>query len=125
MDKKFLYIPYNPELREYARILRNNSTKAEIILWKSLKQRQLGVRFNRQVPLDHFIVDFFCFPLRLCIEVDGKIHKYQFKYDGDRQSLLEIKYGITFLRFSNENVIYHKWEVIRAIESKINELINS
>jgi very-short-patch-repair endonuclease len=53
-------LPYNPNLKEKARRLRNNSTKAEIRLWIYLKGRQMmGYDFHRQKPIDNFIVDFF------------------------------------------------------------------
>ncbi len=52
-------IKYNPKLKELARQLRNNSTKAEIKLWKYLKGKQmLGYDFHRQKPIDNYIVDF-------------------------------------------------------------------
>ena len=44
-------IPYNPKLREFARFLRNNSTFPEILLWKEIKNKSLGVEFKRQVPI--------------------------------------------------------------------------
>ncbi|MBU2542935.1 DUF559 domain-containing protein [Patescibacteria group bacterium] len=52
--------PYDPKLKELARELRNDSTIAEILLWKYLRGGQLkGYDFHRQKPLYHFIVDFF------------------------------------------------------------------
>jgi very-short-patch-repair endonuclease len=53
-------INYNPELKELAKTLRNNSTKAEIKLWTYLKGKQLmGHDFHRQKPIDNYIADFF------------------------------------------------------------------
>jgi very-short-patch-repair endonuclease len=47
-------IPYNPKLKELARELRNNSTKAEIILWLKLKGKQMyDYDFHRQKPIDN------------------------------------------------------------------------
>ena len=34
-------IPYNPKLKEFARQLRNDSTKTEIFLWMKLKGKQM------------------------------------------------------------------------------------
>ncbi len=56
---KFKIIPYNPKLKPLAKILRSNSTLGEILLWLEIKNRALGYLFNRQVPLDNYIVDFF------------------------------------------------------------------
>ncbi len=74
--KRRKIIPYNPKLKEFARQLRNNSTKSEIYLWKHLKGKQMmGYDFHRQKPLDNYIVDFFCHELMLAIELDGFSHQ--------------------------------------------------
>ena len=63
------------ELRKKARNLRNKMTKAEILLWTTLKSRQIcGYKFRRQQPVLDYIADFYCHPLKLIIEVDGEIH---------------------------------------------------
>ena len=39
--------------------LRNNMTKAEIVLWSKLKGKQLnGLKFRRQCSINNYIVDF-------------------------------------------------------------------
>ena len=64
-------IPYEPHLKDLARKLRRHSTLAEILLWRQLRgKRMLGCDFDRQKPVDQFIVDFFCSKLKLAIEVD-------------------------------------------------------
>ena len=52
---------YDKQLIQLSKKLRNNSTKEEIILWQSLKQKQLGVKFRRQQPIGKYIADFVCF----------------------------------------------------------------
>jgi very-short-patch-repair endonuclease len=113
---------YNKNLKENARKLRNNSTKAEIILWnKILKKRQLrGYQFLRQRPLDHFIVDFFSKDLKLVIEVDGEIHKFQKEKDKKREEHIK-SLGYSVIRFSNEDVLYGFINVIRTLEKFIDE----
>ena len=74
---KIIY--YNPNLKEKARLLHKNSTLSEIILWKNIKNKSLGYEFHRQVPLDNFIVDFYCHELNLAIEIDGNTHDYNLK----------------------------------------------
>ena len=44
---------------EKARLLRENMTIAEKLLWERLNKNQLGVRFKPQHPVDIFIVDFY------------------------------------------------------------------
>lgn len=83
-------IQYNPALKNKAKELRNNSTVPEIKLWDFLKGRQMcGYDFHRQIPLDQFIVDFFCSELMLAIEIDGISHEGREKYDKQRQEILE------------------------------------
>ena len=45
-------INYNPKLKALARELRNNSTLAEVLLWKNIKNKSYGYEFHRQVPID-------------------------------------------------------------------------
>ncbi|NTF41536.1 endonuclease domain-containing protein [Rhizobium rhizogenes] len=62
-------------LRQFAKTMRSDATKAENMLWQALRGSQLeGFKFRRQVPIDGYIVDFVCFEVRLIIEVDGAQH---------------------------------------------------
>jgi very-short-patch-repair endonuclease len=100
------YLPYNKSLKEFSRKLRNHSTLGEVLLWKQLRAGQmLGYTFNRQKPLSHYIVDFYCKPLRLVIEVDGAYHFEEARKlkDAERQKALE-ELGLYFLRFQDEEV---------------------
>lgn len=54
-------IPYLPHLKELAAKLRKNMTLPEVLLWHQLKQKQMeGQDFDRQRPIDQYIVDFYC-----------------------------------------------------------------
>ena len=100
-------ITYNPKLKEFARNLRNQSTKSEIILWNRLKRKQvMGYDFHRQKPIGNFIVDFFCNKLRLAIELDGVTHNYEevVKKDKLKEERLS-KIGIKVLRFTDNDVV--------------------
>lgn len=114
-------IPYNPKLREFARYLRNNSTLSEVLLWKEIKNKALGVEFKRQVPILDYIVDFYYQELKLAIEVDGHIHDFRYVEDKVRQEQIE-QWGITFIRFSNEDIKTNMFSVVLSLESKIAEL---
>ena len=114
-------IPYNPKLREFARQLRNNSTLSQVLLWKQIKGKGLGVKFKRQVPMLEYIVDFYCQEIGLAIEVDGNIHDFRYLEDTQRQQEIE-KYGVIFIRFSNEEIKNNMFSVILSLESKIEEL---
>ncbi|WP_396217624.1 endonuclease domain-containing protein [Flavobacterium sp.] len=116
-------IPYNPKLKEYARELRKNSTLSEVLLWKNIKNKALGVQFHRQVPMLEYIVDFYCHELMLAIEIDGDSHLYKYEYDVKRQGDLE-QQGVVFLRFSDLDVKQNMFSVGLSLEQVVNELLN-
>lgn len=120
MKKKTIY-PYNPKLKERARYLRNNSTLSEVLLWKQLRNKQmLGYDFDRQKPIDNYIIDFFCNELKLAIEIDGDSHLDKVEEDKNRKQKIE-KYGIRFLRFSDLEVKKNIHNVLYTIKDWIEE----
>lgn len=100
------FIPYNSDLKDFARKNRRSKTEAEKILWKKvLKLKHLdGYKFTRQKPIHNFILDFYCSKLSFGIEVDGGSHIEKAEYDKRRTFLLK-SLGIDIIRFSNEQVI--------------------
>jgi len=109
---------------EAATILRKNMTLAELVLWKKLKDKTLFKdKFRRQHPVNLFIVDFYCHKYKLAIEIDGEIHKTDGmkEYDLNRSSELD-KFGVTVIRFSNDEVIFNIASVITTIQKIITEL---
>ena len=93
-------------------------TGAEEILWEQLRGKKiLGLRFRPQHPIDIFIADFYCHPVKLVIEVDGGIHKSkeQHNYDIGREGELE-NWEIKVIRFTNEEIENNITEVIKEIE---------
>ncbi|WP_296619109.1 endonuclease domain-containing protein [Marivirga sp.] len=115
-------IPYKPYLKELARELRKNSTLSEILLWEQIKGRRLGVQFHRQVPMDHYIVDFYCHELMVAIEVDGSSHDNEeaVRIDQERQKRLE-KFGVKFLRFDDLDIKHSIENVMNSIEDYIKQ----
>jgi very-short-patch-repair endonuclease len=113
-------ILYNPKLKVIARELRKNPTFSEKILWNAIRRKQLGCEFHRQVPIDEFIVDFYCHELKLAIEIDGISHESEKAKinDADRQQKIE-NYGVSFLRFDDEFVKENSDKVISEIENWI------
>ncbi|ADV48440.1 protein of unknown function DUF559 [Cellulophaga algicola DSM 14237] len=122
MSKKRNYIISNPKLKAYARQLRNNSTLAEVLLWQKIKRKALGVGFHRQVPINEFIVDFYCHEIQLAIEIDGSSHDTQYDYDYRRQNILETK-GVECIRFEDIAIKKELFSVLLALESKVEQLI--
>ena len=119
--KRRKIIPYNPKLKEYARKLRNNSTYTEIQLWNYLKKKQLrGYDFDRQKPIDNYIVDFYCKDLMLAIEVDGESHYGNTNKDKRKDKRLN-ELGVTVLRFDDLDIVYKLDKVLAQIEKWIDE----
>ncbi|MCG9891436.1 MAG: endonuclease domain-containing protein [Thermosynechococcaceae cyanobacterium MS004] len=121
METKAYFIPYEPHLKELARQLRHNMTQGEVILWQHLKRRQMcGLDFDRQRPIDAYIVDFYCKRLRLAVEVDGNSHDGEVAQQNDfvRQTRLE-SLGVRFLRFSETQVCHQTQSVLNTIKTWI------
>ena len=117
------FIPYNKNLKEFSQQLRQHSTKGEVLLWNRLKQKQLaGYTFNRQKPLGNYIVDFYCKPLKLVIEIDGASHHFEdiMVNDVKRQQILE-ELGLSFLRFTESQVRFDLDNVIWEIEKWVED----
>lgn len=91
------------------RILRNNPTVGERLLWKELRGEKFGVKFRRQYNIDYYIVDFYCHELKLIIELDGSIHG---ELEQKRKDIIRDKYlmgqGYTIVRYTNEQLKYDK-----------------
>lgn len=120
MSKKML--PYNSQLVPLARKLRNNSTLSEVLLWQQLKNKQLlGYDFDRQKPIDNYIVDFYCGELMLAIEIDGSSHEHKYEKDISRQYQIE-RYGITVIRFEDIQVKRDMDGVLKELQWQIREL---
>lgn len=115
-------IPYNPNLKDLARKLRNDSTLGEILLWKELKNKYHGYDFHRQKPLLNYIVDFYCSELNLVIEIDGHYHNHGEKVSADQLRDQELaKYNLTVIRFTENEVKKDAVNVLRTIEKHIAE----
>ena len=98
-----------------ARRLRRESTYPERRLWGVLRSRQLGgLRFRRQQPVGHYIVDFVCLEQRLIVEVDGMSHLGQADADKRREAWLR-KQGFNVVRVTNDDVL----ESLEAVANTI------
>jgi very-short-patch-repair endonuclease len=114
-------IPYNPKLKSLARALRKNMTLSEVLLWKEIKGKQLlGYDFDRQKPIDNYIVDFYCKELQLAIEIDGESHSNEDVQinDSRRQYQLE-SLGVNFIRFDDLEIKTNIDWVIEEIQNWI------
>ena len=118
MQKKRIH--NKPELKQFRRALRNNSTSAEAVLWTYLKEKQLeGRKFRRQHSIGNYIVDFYCPCEQLVIELDGENHFWE---DGLQQDINRSNYlhtiGIRVIRFENKWIFEDLEFVLREISNQ-------
>ncbi|MBS1725461.1 MAG: DUF559 domain-containing protein [Armatimonadetes bacterium] len=77
---------------------RKSQSVAEQWLWSAIRNDQLGFRFRRQFPVEDYILDFYCFEARLCVEMDSDLHDTI--HDAKRDGLLD-ELGILTMRIPN------------------------
>lgn len=114
-------LPYNKNLKQLSRQLRNNMTDAEKQLWVKIRMRQIkGYQFYRQKPIGDYIVDLFCPKAKIIIEIDGSHHLVgeTIEYDRIRDDYLT-SLGLRVLRFTNAEVTRNIEGVVEKIGDEI------
>jgi very-short-patch-repair endonuclease len=101
-----------------ARQLRREMTLPERLLWREIRGRQLGRRFRRQVPMDRYVVDFYCPEAKLIVEVDGEFHGERYEEDARRTARLERR-GYRVLRFQAIEILV---DLDAVLETLLNEV---
>jgi very-short-patch-repair endonuclease len=89
-----------------ARRLRTEQPRAEEILWRELRNRQLGsCKFRRQHPIGAYIVDFVSLERKLVIEVDGATHSTDEEVARDARRTTDIEsFGFHVVRVTNTDI---------------------
>jgi very-short-patch-repair endonuclease len=118
MVERSMFYGASPEIFKRAKMLRDNETKAEKLLWQHLRNNRLGgYRFKRQHPISNYIADFYCHKCKLVIEVDEEYHlRRDQRIKDEIKTDTIIKYGLTVLRFTDEEVC----ENIEMVLKKVN-----
>jgi very-short-patch-repair endonuclease len=75
------------------------------------------MEIQEAVPIDRFVVDFFCADAYLIVELDGGQHALRTTTDSNRTRILEAM-GYLVLRFWNN-------DVMRNIESVVEEIMTA
>ena len=98
-----------------AKHLRKQMTPPEIVLWLALRIAT-GLRFRRQQPAGPYVLDFYCAPARLAIEVDGEAHGRGDRpaRDAARDHWLATK-GVRVLHYPAAEVLANVDGVVRQI----------
>jgi very-short-patch-repair endonuclease len=116
-------VPGTKPLTGVARRLRQDSTDAEKLLWRALREEPFkGAHFRRQVPLGAYVADFVGHSARLVIELDGGQHaeaEQAAKDDIRSAALAERRYRV--LRFWNNDVLSNIDGVLATIADALTE----
>ena len=114
----------DPQLLEFAKIMRQNATDAEHLMWQLLRaKRFMNLKFRRQHVIAPYIVDFYCHELGLVIELDGSQHGTgdAIEYDTERTKFLEVL-GLKVERYWNHDVLGRTDVVLEDLWWRCSEL---
>lgn len=101
-----------------AEFLRKNMTPAEKQLWEFLSKSYFGYRFRCQHPTERYVVDFYCHPVQLVVEIDGDVHLEDFASLNNLQREMRLlSFGLNIVRFTNEQVMWDIDGVLMEIKS--------
>src|SRR5271156_3022695 len=109
--------------RKFARAQRQNMTRAEIMLWRVLRNHQIdGHGFRRQTPIGPYFADFVCLARKLVVEADGRTHENEeaAARDEARDGWFQ-RAGYRVLRFPDELVIGGLPIVVERIRAALRE----
>lgn len=112
---------------ETRRSTRTQMTSVETALWQMLKGRRLmSLRFMRQVRFGPCVLGFYCPLLNLGIDIDN--HRDISTDEADairrRQDFLTDGYGLSLMRFGQEEVETHIQEVWQRIHGRAEDIIH-
>ena len=102
--------------RRNAKRLRKDMTPPEIGLWLALRGNGIGLRWRRQHAAGDYVLDFYCAPARLAVEVDGEAHSR-----GDRPARDAVRdawlatQGVRVVRYAASDVLTNLDGVVRDI----------
>ena len=108
---------------ETARKLRRDQTKPESVFWNVVRNRQfLGLKWERQVPIDRYVADFVCEDEKLIIELDGGQHNSDdnMAYDEKRTQILE-QHGYRVIRLWNKDITDNMNDVLRILQQCVGQ----
>ena len=101
-----------------ARKLRRTMSLPEVLLWRELRRRPGGLKFRRQHPAGHFILDFVCLEVGVAIEVDGEAHD---RGTGPARDVARDEWlmgqGFRTLRIPAREVLHNLEGVLRYVEA--------
>lgn len=106
------------------RVLHNNLTPSESMLWKSLKGKKLeGKKFEKWQSFGDYTIKFYCPSEKLAIELDGDTSLVA------SEQIVELKkeeflgqQGVKIIRIKDDEVILSKDTVLEKIKQHFNSV---
>jgi very-short-patch-repair endonuclease len=109
-----------PWKKRMASYMKRNMTWPEKILWKQLRDKKLGYKFDKQVVLRGFIADFYCAEKKIIVEADGPTHYTQEGIVNDKVRDLRLAaVGIKTIRFSASDIKSRLPSVVAMIKYEL------
>lgn len=109
-------LPFNPNLKEKAKQLRQARNLSEVLFWKQVTKGGFhNIDFDRQRVIGNYIVDFYVKRFGLVIEIDGSSHDSKVEYDIEREAFLK-QLGLKVFRIKVVNVFKRLTYVMQELE---------
>ena len=82
----------------------------------ALRRNEAGLRFRKQHAVEDYVLDFYCAPARLAVEVDGEAHNRDDRptRDAVRDAWL-VSQGLRVLRYPAIDILSNPEDVVRQI----------
>ena len=114
-----LKLPYNPNLKERAKKLRQARNLPEVLVREHVTNGGFHkIDFDRQRVIGNYIVDFYIKKLGLVIEIDGTSHIGKEEYDNERENFL-ISLNLKIYRIIVDDVLNNMTKIITELENYI------
>ena len=121
IQKPILILPYNENLKQRAKELRQAENLSEVLFWMQVTKGGFHkIDFDRQRVIGNYIVDFYVKKLGLVIEIDGSSHDNKQEYDAKRQQYLE-SLGLRVYRITVADIMKRMKIVLKHLEDYIVE----
>ena len=110
-----LLIPYNPDLKIFARENRKKGVLSEVVFWQHVRNRSFnGLNFDRQRIIGNYIVDFCCKDTGVVIEIDGESHGIKADEDKIRDKYLN-NLGLEVIRIRDVEILRNMGDVATGL----------
>ena len=103
-----------------ARQFRKRMSLPEVLLWRCLRRRALGLKFRKQHPIPPYVLDFYAPAAGLVVEIDGHAHDCgdQPERDDAKDAFL-LAHGLRVIRVAARDVLADPEHIAEAIVASV------